>query len=157
MKKQSAGVLLYRFIKNSMEIFLVHPGGPFWKNKDKGSWSIPKGEFKDDEDALDAAKREFCEETGSNISGQFIKFSPIKQKSGKLIFCWAVQGDIDKEEIRSNTFELEWPPHSGAKQEFPEIDKSGWFNVTKAKEKIIPAQAALIDELMEKVKEKGAD
>lgn len=147
MAKQSAGILLYRINNNNLQIFLVHPGGPFWKNKDAGAWSVPKGEFLDDEDALLAARREFQEETGSGIDGHFIKLKPVKQKSGKTIHAWAVEGDINETSIISNTFSLEWPPKSGKITEVPEIDKAGWFNVETAKEKINEAQAGLIDEL----------
>ena len=147
-QKKSAGILAYRTVKKTMEFFLVHPGGPFWKNKDAGAWSIPKGEFEEDEDPLTAAKREFKEETGQVISGNFIPLSPVKQKSGKIIQAWAVEADIDAENIKSNLFEMEWPPRSGKKQEFPEVDRAEWFTADTAKEKINPAQAALIDELL---------
>jgi predicted NUDIX family NTP pyrophosphohydrolase len=147
MAKQSAGILLYRFINDQLQVFLVHPGGPFFRNKDEGSWSIPKGEFLDDEDPLDAAKREFLEETGQPINGKFIPLDPITQKAGKKVYAWAVEGDIDHENITSNLFELEWPPRSGKKQNFPEIDRAGWFNIDDAKMKINPAQAAFMDKL----------
>ena len=147
MPKQSAGILLFRKINNQLEIFLVHPGGPFFKNKDLGVWSIPKGEFLDDEDALVAAKREFLEETGQSIDGNFILLKPVILKSGKKVYAWAVEGDIDHEIIVSNLFEMEWPPKSGKKQSFPEIDRADWFDVEKAKLKINPAQTAFIDEL----------
>jgi predicted NUDIX family NTP pyrophosphohydrolase len=147
MSHQSAGILLYRKINNNLQIFLVHPGGPFFKNKDLGAWSIPKGEFLDDEESLIAAKREFEEETGQAIDGNFISLSPVKLKSGKKIYAWAVEGDIDHETIFSNLFEMEWPPRSGKKQSFPEIDRAGWFEVDEAKLKVNAAQAAFIDEL----------
>jgi predicted NUDIX family NTP pyrophosphohydrolase len=143
--KQSAGILLYRNTNNILEIFLVHPGGPFFKNKDEGSWSIPKGEFLDDEEALIAAKREFEEETGQAIDGNFISLGSIKQKSGKIVYAWAVEGDINHETIFSNTCEVEWPPRSGKKLTIPEIDRAAWFEVDQAKRKINPAQAELID------------
>jgi len=146
--KKSAGLLLYKRTGNAPEFFLVHPGGPFWKNKDEGAWSIPKGEFEDDEDALDAAKREFEEETGIALNGVFIKLKPLKQKSGKLIFAWGVDQDIDAALIRSNVFEMEWPPRSGKFKSFPEIDRGEWFSPVVAKQKINPAQAGFIDELM---------
>ena len=150
--KQSAGILLYR-IKNKMpEVFLVHPGGPFWKNKDAAAWSIPKGEFTDEEDGLIAAKREFEEETGVTLAGKFIELKPIKQKGGKLVFAWAIEGDIDAENIQSNTFNMEWPPKSGKMQTFPEVDKAGWFKADEAKEKINTSQTAFIDELVELLK-----
>ncbi len=150
MPKQSAGILLYRNINNKLEVFLIHPGGPFFKNKDEGSWSIPKGEFLDGEDALMAAKREFLEETGQAIDGNFILLSPVKQKSGKIVFAWAVEGDIDHEIIVSNLFEMEWPPGSGKKASFAEVDRAGWFEPGVAKIKINPAQIPLIDELEKK-------
>jgi predicted NUDIX family NTP pyrophosphohydrolase len=147
MAKKSAGILLYRIKNKFLELFLVHPGGPFWTKKDDGAWSIPKGEFEDDEDPLDAAKREFEEETGIKISGEFIQLNSIKQKSGKTVYAWAVKGDTDPEKIKSNNFEIEWPPKSGKMKTFPEIDKAAWFNMSEAKKKINEAQAALIKEL----------
>ena len=130
-----------------MEVFLVHPGGPFFKNKDLGAWSIPKGEFLDDEDALAAAKREFFEETGLAVDGDFIPLNPVKLKSGKKVYAWALEGNIDHENIISNLFELEWPPKSGKKQSFPEVDRACWFDLETAKQKINAAQVAFVDEL----------
>lgn len=147
MAKQSAGILVYRINNKALQCFLVHPGGPFWKNKDAGAWSIPKGEFLDDEDALTAAKREFVEETGQSISGNFIKLNPAKLKSGKTVHAWAVEGDVDADNIKSNTFSLEWPPKSGKMIEVEEVDKAAWFDAATAKVKINPAQKAFIDEL----------
>ena len=147
MAKQSAGILLYRFLNEQLQVFLVHPGGPFFRNKDEGSWSIPKGEFMEDENPLEAAKREFIEETGQKIEGTFIDLAPIRQKGGKTVYAWAVEGDIDHETIVSNLFEIEWPPKSGKRQSFPEIDKAAWFDVEMAKIKINPAQSAFIDNL----------
>ena len=147
MPKQSAGILLYRKINNQLEVFLVHPGGPFFKNKDDGAWSIPKGEFLDNEDALIAAKREFLEETGQSVDGNFIKLKPVKLKSGKTVYAWAVEGDIDHEVIISNVFEMEWPPKSGKMASFAEVDRAAWFEPGLAKVKINSAQIALIDEL----------
>jgi predicted NUDIX family NTP pyrophosphohydrolase len=149
MGKQSAGILLYRKINSELQVFLVHPGGPFFKNKDEGSWSVPKGEFWEDEDPLAAAKREFEEETGHSIDGEFISLTPIKQKGGKTVQAWAVEGDIDHQSIKSNSFEIEWPPSSGRQQSFPEIDRAEWFDVDVAQIKINPAQAALLVELIE--------
>lgn len=146
--KQSAGILLYRNINSVLEVFLVHPGGPFFKNKDEGSWSIPKGEFLDNEEALTAAKREFEEETGQAIDGNFIPLGSIKQKSGKTVYAWAVEGDINHETIFSNTCEVEWPPRTGKKISIPEIDRADWFEVDEAKRKINPAQAELVDRLV---------
>lgn len=147
MGRQSAGILLYRIIENQLQVFLVHPGGPFFKNKDDGSWSIPKGEFDERENPLDAAKREFMEETGQSISGNFIELAAIQQKGGKIVHAWAVEGDIDHNAIVSNTFEIEWPPRSGKKQAFPEVDRAAWFDIETARMKINPAQADLINEL----------
>jgi predicted NUDIX family NTP pyrophosphohydrolase len=147
MPKQSAGILLYRKIDSLLQVFLVHPGGPFFKNKDAGAWSIPKGEFLDDEDALDAARREFFEETGQQIDGSFTKLEPVNLKSRKIIHAWVVEGDINHETVSSNVFELEWPPKSGKKQSFPEIDRAGWFDLETARLKINEGQVALIGEL----------
>jgi predicted NUDIX family NTP pyrophosphohydrolase len=149
MAKQSAGILLYRIMNNQLQVLLVHPGGPFFRNKDDGSWSIPKGEFLDEEDALAAAKREFLEETGQSIDGRFLPLEPITQKGGKKVFAWAIEGDINHEIITSNLFEIEWPPRSGKKQSFPEIDRAAWFDIEVAKVKINAAQAELIDSLIQ--------
>lgn len=151
MSKKSAGILLYRFKKENLEIFLAHPGGPFWKNKDAGAWSIPKGEFDDNEEPLDAAIREMKEETGLTLKGNFIELTPVKQKSGKLVYAWALEHDIDPSEIKSNEFEMEWPPKSGKKKSFPEIDKAEWFDLTMAKDKILGAQWPLVEELRKKL------
>jgi len=152
VKKQSAGIILYKIEDNELMIFLVHPGGPFWQKKDKGSWSIPKGEFSNDENPLEAAKREFTEETGYIISGNFIELTPIKQKAGKVVYAWALEKNIDAENIKSNTFTIEWPPKSNKMVTCSEVDKAGWFTVSEAKIKINPAQALLIDELATKLK-----
>jgi predicted NUDIX family NTP pyrophosphohydrolase len=152
MGKKSAGILLYRLTNNFLEVLLVHHGGPFWIKKDLNFWSIPKGEFSDEEDPLQAAKREFEEEIGTPLSGNFIELSPVQQKGGKLVYCYASKGDIDPKIIKSNTFEIEWPPKSGEKQSFPEIDRGEWFGVSEGKIKIIESQAALIDELIKKLK-----
>ncbi len=145
--KQSAGILVYRKMVTGAEVFLVHPGGPFWKNKDEGAWSIPKGEFNDSENPLDAAKREFLEETGVSLSGDFIELKPVKLKSGKKVSAWAIEKNIDAGNIASNTFEMEWPPHSGKLQSFPEVDKGEWFSFEKARKKINVMQVALLDQL----------
>jgi len=147
MPQKSAGILLYKIENKILKIFLVHPGGPFWAKKDDGAWSIPKGEFDDGEDPLGAAKREFEEETGIKISGEFLELNPIKQKSGKIVYAWAVEGDVDVSKIKSNEFEIEWPPKSGKMKSFPEIDKAAWFNSNEARKKIIEAQSSLIREL----------
>lgn len=149
--KQSAGILLYR--RNTyLEVFLVHPGGPFWKKKDAGSWTIPKGEFTKEEPALDAAIREFREETGALVKGPFQPLSPIRQKGGKRVYAWAVHGDIDPATIVSNIVQLEWPRGSGKQQTFPEVDKGGWFTLEAARLAINPAQVPLLDELEETLK-----
>jgi predicted NUDIX family NTP pyrophosphohydrolase len=151
--KQSAGILLYRFVAGhaapaaALEVFLVHPGGPFWKNKGAGSWTIPKGEFDNEEPALDAAIREFREETGVGLQGHFQPLSPIRQKGGKRVCAWAIAGDLDPAAIVSNTFEMEWPRGSGRQQTFPEIDRGGWYSLADARAIINPAQVALLDEL----------
>ena len=149
--RKSAGILLYRKQNKSLEVFLVHPGGPFWKGKDAGAWSIPKGEFADDEEPLAAAQREFEEETGKKTEGNFVELKPIKQKAGKMVYAWAVEGDINADAIVSNTFTIEWPYKSGKWQSYPEVDKAGWFSVAEAKEKMNAAQVELIDDLVEKV------
>jgi len=142
--------MVYRETDAGVEIFLVHPGGPFWAKKDDGAWSIPKGEF-DGEDPLTAARREFEEETGFKIAGDFFALTPIKQKAGKIVYAWAVEADIDADAINSNTFEMEWPPRSGKTARFPEIDRAAWFDPETAKQKINPAQSVLIDELLTRI------
>jgi len=150
--KQSAGILLYKTVNKSLAIFLVHPGGPFWKNKDEGAWSIPKGEFTEEEKAQDAARREFKEETGTDITGNFIELTPVKLKSGKKVYAWAVEGDIDVTAMKCETFiEIEWPPKTGKYQSFAEVDRGEWFTADHAKKKINSSQAALINELISKV------
>jgi predicted NUDIX family NTP pyrophosphohydrolase len=174
---QSAGILLYRWAAAKLEVFLVHPGGPFWKGKDAGTWTIPKGEIEDGEPALDAAVREFREETGFTLEetgpplkkagvpldqpslppgktavahqGRFQPLSPVRQKGGKRVFAWALSGNLDPAQIVSNTFELEWPRGSGRQQTFPEVDKGGWFTLPAARDIINPAQIALLEELEE--------
>lgn len=128
---------------------MVHPGGPFWTKKDVGAWSLPKGEFSPGEGALAAARREFTEETGFPAEGDFIPLTPLKQSSSKIIQAWAFAGDCDPGAVKSNTFTLEWPPSSGKEQEFPEIDRAGWFTLEEAKVKIIPGQAGFLEELEE--------
>jgi len=147
MGKRSAGLLMYRYRDRVLEVFLVHPGGPFWAKKDRGAWSIPKGEYPPEEDALAAARREFAEETGCAFQGELLPLTPRRQPSGKLITAWAFAGDCDPATIRSNTFSMEWPPNSGRQQEFPEIDRAAWFTLEVAKEKIIPGQLGFLAEL----------
>ena len=146
--KRSAGILPYRIGKRSLEVLLAHPGGPFWKNKDLGAWSIVKGEYNGNEEPLSAARREWEEETGLPLNGHFIALKPIRQKSGKEVLAWAVEADIDPSHIKSNTFEIEWPPKSGKMHSFPEIDKAAWFSIEEARKKINAKQVGLIDELM---------
>ena len=138
---------MYRLRDSTLEVFLVHPGGPYWAKKDLGAWSIPKGEFEEGEDRLDAAQREFQEETGFPSGGNFIALTPIKQTGGKLVYGWAVRGDCDAKAIRSNTFSMEWPPRSGKRREFPEVDRAEWFTMEVAKEKILKGQVGFLEEL----------
>lgn len=154
MPKKSAGLLLYRQASDNLgiQILLVHPGGPFWRNRDEGAWTIPKGEFDDFEEPLEAAKREFTEELGSEPPAEnYLELKPIKQKNGKTVYCWAVEGDFDAAPIKSNTFSLEWPPKSGRTAEFPEVDRAEWFAVEVAKRKIVSGQDNLIDELVSRL------
>ena len=155
MPRESAGILLYRRAAGGLELFLIHPGGPFFVRQDEGVWSIPKGLLDFGESHLDAARREFAEETGHEISGEFLALTPVFQKNGKKVLAWAVEGDLDADRITSNTFSLEWPPKSGRMQEFPEVDRGGWFSATAARTKINPAQATLIDELIERLQTSG--
>jgi predicted NUDIX family NTP pyrophosphohydrolase len=148
MPKRSAGILLYRRRDGQIEIFLVHPGGPFWMKKDAGAWSIPKGEYAEGDDPLQAAKREFREETGFDLQvGALHELSEIKLASGKVVTAWAVEGDCDAATIQSNTFSIEWPPKSGKKQEFPEVDRAAWFSLPGARNKINAAQRVFLDRL----------
>ena len=152
MPKKSAGLLMYRRRRGVLEVFLVHPGGPFWQKKDVGSWSIPKGEYVSGEDPLEEAKREFQEETSFEASGEFMPLTPRKQPSGKVITAWAFEGDCDASAVKSNTFSVEWPLRSGRQQEFPEVDRAGWFSIPVAKEKIIKGQSDFLDELTQILK-----
>lgn len=151
MPKISAGILMYRKARAGLEVLLIHPGGPFFMNKDAGVWSIPKGEIDEGEDALAAAKREFQEETGCRPEGRFILLNAVKQKGGKIVLSWAVEGDCDADRITSNLFSIEWPPKSGRIQEFPEADRAGWFGLETAKEKINQAQVELLKELVKNI------
>jgi predicted NUDIX family NTP pyrophosphohydrolase len=145
---RSAGILLYRIAGGKPEVLLVHPGGPFWARKDAGAWSIPKGEHGDGEDAQAAALREFEEETGSAPpAGELAELGTVRLKSGKHVTAWAVEGDLDSDSIVSNTFEMEWPPRSGRKGTFPEVDRAGWFGLDEGREKLNPAQVAFLDRL----------
>lgn len=148
MAKISAGLLLYRIHDGNPEVLLVHPGGPFWAKKDLGAWSIPKGEVENDsDDYFETAKREFKEEAGFLPEGDFVSLGSVKQKGGKTVHAWAIKGDCDTSLLRSNTFTMEWPPHSGKQQEFPEADRAEFFPLEKAREKINPAQAEFISKL----------
>ena len=148
---RSAGLLAYRLRDGAAELFLVHPGGPFWKNKDDGAWSIPKGEIDPDEDPLLAARREFKEETGQSVDGAFTPLDPVKIASGKVIVAWAVEHDLDASAIASNSFEIEWPPRSGKRQAFPEVDRAAWFDGPTALQKITPGQVPLLVQLLERL------
>ena len=145
--KRSAGILFYRVRAGALEVLLAHPGGPFWARKDAGAWTIPKGEIGDGEDAEAAARREFNEETGLVAEGALVPLTPIKQRGGKTVHAWAACGDCDPAELRSNTFSMEWPPRSGKQQEFPEIDRAEWFALDEARQRILPTQVPLLDEL----------
>ena len=148
MAKKSAGLLLYRPGPEGLEVLLVHPGGPFWARKDDGAWSIPKGEFEDTEDPLFAAKREFEEETGTPPNGEFIPLQPLKQPGGKLVYAWAVRADFDPASLRSNTFSVEWPPRSGRRADFPEVDRAAWFGMDEARRKILKGQVGFLDQVI---------
>jgi predicted NUDIX family NTP pyrophosphohydrolase len=145
--KKSAGLLLFRGSRASLEVVLVHPGGPFWANKDDGAWSIPKGELADDEEPLAAAIREFEEETGQQIAGEFIPLEPVKQAGGKTVLAWAVRGDFDPSQLGSSTFSMEWPRGSGRQRDFPEVDRAAWFALDVARRKINVGQSPLLDQL----------
>jgi predicted NUDIX family NTP pyrophosphohydrolase len=149
---RSAGILLYRLSDGEPEVLIVHPGGPFWARKDAGAWSIPKGEYDDGEDPQACALREFEEETGTALSpAELAELGDVRLKSGKQVTAWAVEGDLDAGAIVSNTFEMEWPPRSGRMQEFPEVDRAGWFGLDQASEKLNPAQVAFLDRLRDRL------
>lgn len=157
--KQSAGILLFRYAEDGVEVLIVHPGGPFWARKDLGAWSVPKGEYNDGEAGLACAMRELEEELGSlpTISEDgLIDLGEVRQKSGKRVHVWAVESDFDPETLNSNTFTMQWPPHSGRQREFPEVDRAEWFEPREAKRKLIPAQAAFVDRLLERLQERGS-
>ncbi len=145
---RSAGILLHRHGIDGVEVLLVHPGGPFWARKDLGAWSIPKGEHDDGEDPRACARREFAEETGTELpDGALDELGTVRLKSGKQVTAFAAAGDLDADAVRSNTFEMEWPPRSGRRQAFPEIDRAGWFGLAEARERLNPAQAPFVDRL----------
>ncbi|MCE3248512.1 MAG: hydrolase [Geminicoccaceae bacterium] len=147
MTRTSAGILLYRWREGELEVFLVHPGGPFWARKDAGAWSIPKGEFAPDEDPLAAARREFAEETGLAVGGEFRALRPIRQAGGKVVHAFAIEGEVDPGAIRSDRFTIEWPPRSGRLRAFPEVDRAGWFALAEAQQKILKSQLGLLEQL----------
>lgn len=151
MPKTSAGLLLYRLSSGRLEVLLGHPGGPLWTHKDEGIWSIPKGEFKSGEEPLAAARREFAEETGFAPAGGLIPLEPLVMPSGKTIYAWAVQGEFDPADLRSNAFSMEWPPNSGRRQEFPELDRVAWFVLEAAYQKILRGQAGFLTQLWGKI------
>jgi len=150
MATPSAGLLLYRRRDGKLEVLLVHPGGPFWQKRDEGAWSIPKGELAESEIALDGARREFQEELGEAApGGDVASLGSVRQSGGKTVHAWAVEGDFDVSQVRSGTFEVEWPPRSGRTERFPEVDRAGWFDVDTARRKMIPAQAAFLERLQD--------
>lgn len=148
MPRISAGLLLFRHDAGQLEVFLVHPGGPFWRNKDLGAWSIPKGECAPGEDPLLAARRELREETGFDVDGPFTALRPVRQAGGKVVQAWAAQADLDPSRLVSNIFSTEWPPRSGRQQEFPEVDRGAWFSLDDARARILSGQTPLLDELV---------
>jgi predicted NUDIX family NTP pyrophosphohydrolase len=150
--RRSAGILLYRLTGEGPEVLLVHPGGPFWAKRDDGAWSIPKGEYGEDDDPLASALREFEEETGTPLEpGELVELGSVKQKSGKVVVAWAIRGNLDADAIHSNTFAMEWPPRSGRTAEFPEVDRAGWFDPPAARRKLVAAQGAFVDRLLEQL------
>jgi predicted NUDIX family NTP pyrophosphohydrolase len=155
MPKQSAALLLYRRGKAEIEVLLAHPGGPFWAKKDAGAWSIPKGEFLEDEAPLAAARREFAEEIGTWVEGEALALTPLKQPSRKVIHAFAVEHDLDVARIASNTFEMEWPPRSGRRQAFPEVDRAAWLPLSAARRQIQPGQVPILDELAQRLAAEG--
>lgn len=149
--KRSAGLLLYRRRAGILEVFLVHPGGPFWAKRDAGAWTVPKGEIGEGEDELAAARREMAEETGFAPEGEFIALPPIRQKAGKVVVAWAIEADCDPSKLASNAFSMEWPPRSGRQAEFPEVDRGAWFSLEEARTKILESQIPLLDALQTRI------
>jgi predicted NUDIX family NTP pyrophosphohydrolase len=147
--KLSAGILLFRRSARGLEVLLVHPGGPYWAKKDLGAWSIPKGEHTQEEDALSVAKREFEEELGVALSGTPRELGAATQRGGKRVIAWAVEGDFDPSQLRSNTFAMEWPPKSGRQREFPEVDRAAWMDIAEARQKMLEAQTVFLDRLID--------
>jgi len=151
MPRTSAGLIPYRRREERVEVFLVHPGGPFWANKDTHAWSVAKGEIEPDEVLLHAAYREFSEETGLTLAGRAIPLAPVRQASGKLVHVWAIEADIDPSVVQSNSFPLEWPPRSGQVRQFPEVDRAAWFDLAEARSKIHKGQGAILSDLERKL------
>jgi predicted NUDIX family NTP pyrophosphohydrolase len=154
--KRSAGILMYRHREGELEVLLVHPGGPFWKNKDEGVWTIPKGLYDDNEDALLAARREFAEETGGRVDGDLTALGSFRQPGGKVVVAFAVAGDFDAASLRSNTFEMEWPPRSGRMATFPEVDRAEWLTPSAAQRKLLKGQVPILAALLERLRSGGA-
>jgi predicted NUDIX family NTP pyrophosphohydrolase len=148
MAQRSAGILLYRRRSGGIEVLLVHPGGPFWANKDEGAWSVPKGLYEAGEDPLAAARREFAEETGAEVAGEAVALGSFRQSSAKIVDAWAVEGDFDPARLKSNTFTLEWPPRSGRTREVPEVDRAGWFTPEAARRKLVKGQRPILEALL---------
>jgi predicted NUDIX family NTP pyrophosphohydrolase len=153
--KTTAGLLLYRR-RDDIEVLLVHPGGPLWSRKDAGAWSLPKGQCDAGEDSLEAAKREFLEETGTAVDGDFVALSPVMQRSGKTVCAWAIEADFDPSQLKSNSFSMEWPPRSGRVGEFPEVDRAAWFDLPEARKRILGGQVSFIDQLDQLLKTSDA-
>ena len=151
MAKRSAGLLMFRGQGSDLQVFLVHPGGPFWQKKDLGAWMLPKGEYGDREDPWTAAKREFEEETGTRPAGEFIPLGEVQQTGGKTVVAWAFEGDLDPAKLKSNSFRMEWPPKSGQTREFPEVDRGEWFPLPAARQKILPSQLPFLDRLQKMI------
>ena len=157
MPQRSAGILLYRRRRGAIEVLLVHPGGPFWVNKDDGAWGIPKGAYEPGEDALSAARREFAEETGARLEGDAVALGAFRQSAAKTVDAWAVEGDFDAATLKSNTFAMEWPPRSGRTAEFPEVDRAQWFDWQQAQLKILPGQWPILERLKAKLEPGNQD
>jgi predicted NUDIX family NTP pyrophosphohydrolase len=156
MPAKSAGLIMYRFVRGDIEVLLVHPGGPFWAKKDEGAWSIPKGEIGASEEALAAAKREFEEETGFLPEGLFLELGSVRQKSGKIVMAWGFRGDCDPSLLTSNTFEMEWPPRSGERKRFPEVDRAEFFTLEEARKKLHTAEGEFLSRLDALIREQNA-
>jgi predicted NUDIX family NTP pyrophosphohydrolase len=156
MPQRSAGILMYRREGGAVEVLLVHPGGPLWKKKDEGAWSVPKGLYEESEDALEAARREFEEETGAEPAGEFIPLGEFRQSSAKIVSVWAVEGEFDVTTLKSNAFSLEWPPKSGKINDFPEVDRAAWFSPNEARRKILKGQRSVLDALIARLSPSNA-